>query len=42
MNEPTSMQGHFAKVAGFYRDIRTTDEKPILYIRNQLATNKTI
>ena len=37
MNEPTSMQGHFAKVAGFYRDIRTTDEKPILYIRNQLA-----
>ena len=37
MNEPTGSQGHFAKVAGVYRDVRTTDEKPILYIRNQLA-----
>ena len=37
MNEPTGSQGHFAKVAGVYRDVRTTDEKPILKIRNQLA-----
>ncbi len=41
MNESTGIQGHFAKVAGVYRDIRTTDEKPILYIRNQLA-NRTV
>ncbi len=37
MNEPTGMQGHFAKVAGVYREMRTTDEAPILHIRDQLA-----
>ena len=37
MNEPTGMQSHFAKVAGVYRDVRTTDEEPILHIRDQLA-----
>jgi len=31
------MQGHFAKVAGVYREMRTTDEEPILHIRDQLA-----
>ena len=37
MNELTGMQGHFAKVAGVYREMRTTDEEPILHIRDQLA-----
>ena len=30
-------QDHFAKVADVYRDMRTTDEEPILHIRDQLA-----
>ena len=37
MNEPKGLQAHFAKVTGVYGDIRTTDEKPIPKIRNQLA-----
>jgi len=37
MNELSGMEGHFAKVADVYRDMRTTDEAPILYIRDQLA-----
>ena len=37
MNEVAGMQGHFAKVAGVYREMRTTDEEPILHIRDQLA-----
>ena len=37
MNELTSMQGHFAKLAGVYRDMRTTDEDPIRHIGDQLA-----
>ncbi len=37
MNELTGMPGHFAKVAGVYREMRTTDEAPILHIRDQLA-----
>lgn len=37
MNELTGMQGHFAKVAGSYREMRTTDEGLILHIRDQLS-----
>ena len=37
MNEISGMEGHFAKVAGVYREMRTTDEAPILHIRDQLA-----
>ena len=37
MNELTGMHGHFAKVAGVYRELRTTDEEPILHIRDHLA-----
>jgi ubiquinone/menaquinone biosynthesis C-methylase UbiE len=37
MDELTQMQGHFAKVADVYREMRTTDEEPILHIRDQLA-----
>ena len=37
MSELTGMQGHFAKVADVYREMRTTDEEPILHIRDQLA-----
>ncbi len=37
MNELTGMQSHFAKVAGVYREMRTTDEEPILHIRDRLA-----
>ncbi len=37
MNDLTDTQGHFAKVAGVYREMRTTDEEPILHIRDQLA-----
>ncbi len=37
MNELTGMQGHFATVAGVYREMRTTDEEPILHIRDQLS-----
>jgi SAM-dependent methyltransferase len=31
------MPGHFAKVANVYREVRTTDPEPILYIRDTLA-----
>ncbi len=31
------MHDHFAELAGVYREMRTTDEEPILYIRDQLA-----
>ena len=37
MKDLTSTQGHFAKVAGVYREMRTTDEEPILHIRDQFA-----
>ena len=37
MKDLTGTQGHFAKVADVYREMRTTDEEPILYIRDQLA-----
>ncbi len=37
MNEPTGMHDHFAKIAEIYREVRTTDEAPILYIRDELA-----
>ena len=37
MRDLTGTQGHFAKVADVYRDMRTTDEEPILHIRDQLA-----
>ena len=37
MNELSGMEGHFAKVANVYRDMRTTDEAPILHIRDRLA-----
>ena len=37
MKDLTGTQGHFAKVAGVYRKMRTTDEEPILHIRDQLA-----
>ena len=37
MNDSTGMQGHFAKVADVYREVRTTDEEPILHIRDRLA-----
>ncbi len=37
MNELTGMQGHFAKVAAVYREMRTTDAEPIHHIRDQLA-----
>lgn len=33
----TGMPGHFAKVARVYREVRTTDPGPILYIRDILA-----
>ncbi len=33
----TGMPGHFAKVANVYRELRTTDPEPILYIRDALA-----
>ncbi|HJN23794.1 MAG TPA: class I SAM-dependent methyltransferase [Rhodospirillales bacterium] len=33
----SGMPGHFAKVANVYREVRTTDPEPILYIRNALA-----
>ena len=34
--EARSMFQHFAAVAGVYRDVRTTDEAPILLIRDAL------
>lgn len=37
MNELIGMQGHFAKVASSYREMRTTDEGLILHIRDQLS-----
>lgn len=37
MKDLTGTQGHFAKVAVVYREMRTTDEEPILHIRDQLA-----
>ena len=37
MKDLTGTQSHFAKVAGVYREMRTTDEEPILHIRDQLA-----
>ena len=37
MKDLTGTQGHFAKVAGVYREMRTTDEEPNLHIRDQLA-----
>jgi ubiquinone/menaquinone biosynthesis C-methylase UbiE len=42
MNALPGMEGHFAKVADVYRDMRTTDEGPILYIRDQLAGRSTV
>ena len=33
----TGMPGHFAKVANVYREVRTTDPEPALYIRDALA-----
>ncbi len=36
MRELTDMQDHFARVAGVYREMRTTDEEPILHIRDRL------
>ena len=37
MNQQADMPGHFAKVAEVYTGVRTTDEEPILYIRDRLA-----
>ncbi len=37
MKNLSGTQGHFAKVAGVYREMRTTDEEPIFHIRDQLA-----
>ncbi len=37
MKNLTSTQRHFAEVAGVYREMRTTDDEPIIYIRDQLA-----
>ena len=37
MNQLLGMEGHFAKVAAHYRDLRTTDDAPILHIRDQLG-----
>ncbi len=37
MNQQAGMPGHFAKVAEVYTGVRTTDEEPILYIRDRLA-----
>lgn len=35
--EKRSTNAHFSEVAGRYRDLRTTDEEPILYIRDALT-----
>ena len=37
MNQQADMPVHFAKVAEVYTGVRTTDEEPILYIRDRLA-----
>ncbi len=37
MSDSQGMYEHFAKVASVYREVRTTDEEPILYIRDCLA-----
>ena len=36
------MPGHFAKVADVYREVRTTDSEPILYIRDALARRASV
>ncbi len=36
------MPGHFAKVANVYREVRTTDPEPILYIRDALASRANV
>lgn len=37
MNELTDIRNHFARIADVYCEMRTTDEEPILHIRDQLA-----
>ncbi len=37
MGKPAAMADHFDAVAGHYRDVRTTDEEPIRFIRDALA-----
>jgi SAM-dependent methyltransferase len=37
MSRWQGMYDHFARIAGVYREIRTTDEAPILFIRDALA-----
>lgn len=37
MSQASDMSEHFANVAKHYRQVRTTDEAPILYIRDRLA-----
>ena len=37
MSQASDMSEHFANLAKHYRQVRTTDEAPILYIRDQLA-----
>lgn len=42
MTEHDNMEGHFAKVAGKYRRLRTTDEAPVFFIRSELAGRKSV
>jgi SAM-dependent methyltransferase len=42
MSERTGMHGHFARISEVYHRVRTTDEAPILYIRDQLAHRTTV
>ena len=42
MKDLIGLQGHFAQVAGVYREMRTTDEEPVLHIRDQLAGRLTV
>ena len=37
MGKPAAMADHFDAIAGHYRDVRTTDEEPIRFIRDALA-----
>ncbi len=41
-NSASQMYGHFAKVAGCYNKIRTTDPGPVSYIRHKLKDKKSI
>ncbi|MCP4202775.1 MAG: methyltransferase domain-containing protein [bacterium] len=42
MSQQQSMQEHFRAIAGAYRQLRTCDEAPVLYIRNTFAGRRSI